>query len=244
MPSGSLAPPPTRRPPGPPHIARAPPRSGRAPGRSPSRPRLPTPHPTPLPVSRRLSRPVLAGSPRPAYTCPAPDGAGPPHARSHPCAPPPHTLSWPRATAVRTHHTPNARVQPATRSPGQDKCPLRCPHTPCGKQVISTQPALGSDLRRRTPQNTHFNQHGISTLPEVTFLGIIHVYFSGNGCRVWDRALRSRQNFHTCSSSGIIASQCWAGLQPETGHSHASPPTPRNILCASICKTLISCAPL
>jgi hypothetical protein len=43
------------------------------------------PHPPPpLPVSRRLSGPVLAGSARPSHTCPAPDGAEPPRARPHP----------------------------------------------------------------------------------------------------------------------------------------------------------------
>lgn len=64
-----------------------------------------------------------------------------------------HLVPATHATAVLTHHTPDARVQPATRSPGQDKCPLRYPHSLCDQQVISTQPALGSDLTRRTPEH-------------------------------------------------------------------------------------------
>lgn len=64
-----------------------------------------------------------------------------------------HLVPATHATAVLTHHTPDARVQPATRSPGQDKCPLRYPHSLCDQQVISTQPALDSDLTRSTPEH-------------------------------------------------------------------------------------------
>lgn len=152
------------------------------------------------------------GPPRPAHTCPAPDGAGPPHARSHPRAPPPHTLSRPRAqqlSAPTTRRTPGC-----SRLPGAlDRTSVRCAiHTRSAANRSYQLSQLWVQISHPGPQNTHFNLHGISTLPGATFLGITQVYFSGNSCRVWDRALRSRQNFHTCSSSGIIASQRWAGL--------------------------------
>lgn len=116
----------------------------------------------------------------------------------------PPTLS---ATAACTLHTSRA-----TRSPGGDKCPLVLAiHT---LQLTGHTNLAGSGLQSHTQTliiPTSTCMVGTFTLHKGTYLGIIHVHLSGNSCKVWDRDLRSRQNFHMCPSSGIMA-QCWAGL--------------------------------
>lgn len=196
---------------------------------SPGRPRLPTPPPHPASCFPPALPACPGGVPaaRPHLPGPRRGGAATRTLTQHthtPRAPAAHTLSRPRApTAVGTHRMPDARVQLATRSPGHDKCPLRWPHTSCGKQVTFTQQVLCSDLTHRTPSHSLQPAWCMSTLPGATYLRITPVYFSGSSCKVWGQGLRSRQNFHTCPFSGIIALQCRAGLQPGTGHSHDCP---------------------
>lgn len=196
---------------------------------SPGRPRLPTPPPHPA----SCFPPALPACP-----------GGVPAARPH--------LPGPRrggaATRTLTQHTHPARPRrthlvPATRA---DSC-RHPPHArrqgaaghpePWTRQVSAALAthvlrqtghihSAGSGFRshtHRTPSHSLQPAWCMSTLPGATYLRITPVYFSGSSCKVWGQGLRSRQNFHTCPFSGIIALQCRAGLQPGTGHSHDCP---------------------
>lgn len=156
VPSGSLAPPPAPRPPGPPNIALAPPRSDGPPAALRASRASPPPHPRFL---------FPAGSPGQSWRGPhgPPTPARPPtgrsrHARAH----------TPRATAAAVHLAPD---------PERNSC-LHPPHKPGHPKPWRRQMSTGASHTHRAinrshqpsglwaptsysdPHHTHFNLHG------------------------------------------------------------------------------------
>lgn len=159
-----------------------------------------------------------------------------------------HTTHTHPARPRRTHLVPATRRADSCRHPPHPRRQGAAGHPePWTRQVSA---ALATHVLRQTghihPAGSGFRSHTQDPFTLTsTCMVYVHsswshipahnplVYFSGNSCKVWGQGLRSRQNFHTCPFSGIIALQCRAGLQPGTGHSHDSPspkhPMPKHL---------------